>query len=280
MSGAAEPQGSTQPHGIFGGAVADSGFRRDRALVVAALLLVVAASWAWLLSGAGTMEDMGGMLMPMSSGPWTAGHVAIMLAMWAVMMAAMMLPSATPMVLFYAMITRRQGGPGKPPSSVALFACGYVAVWAAFSVAATGLQFALERLALLSAMMETTSIALAGGVLIAAGLYQWMPLKQACLRRCRSPLEFVLTRWRGGRTGALLMGLRHGSDCLGCCWMLMLLLFVGGVMNLAWIAGLALFILVEKLAPAGHWISRGAGVLLVLWGAATWLVPVFLPRAG
>ena len=262
---------SNRPEGVF---------RREGVAVVTGLLLVAAASWAWVLSGAGMMEDMDGMLMPMSSGPWTANHAVLVLVMWAVMMAAMMLPSAVPMVLFYDMIARRRSEQGRPRSSAAPFVAGYLAVWAAFSVAATGLQFGLERAALLSPMMETTSIALAGSVLIAAGLYQWMPLKQACLRRCQSPLDFVLVNWRDGSAGALAMGLKHGSYCLGCCWLLMLLLFVGGVMNLAWIAGLALFVLVEKLVPAGHWISRAAGVLLVAWGAATWLASVLVPRAG
>ena len=262
---------SNRPEGVF---------RREGVAVVTGLLLVAAASWAWVLSGAGMMEDMDGMLMPMSSGPWTANHAVLVLVMWAVMMAAMMLPSAVPMVLFYDMIARRRSEQGRPRSSAAPFVAGYLAVWAAFSVAATGLQFGLERAALLSPMMETTSIALAGSVLIAAGLYQWMPLKQACLRRCQSPLDFVLVNWRDGSAGALAMGLKHGSYCLGCCWLLMLLLFVGGVMNLAWIAGLALFVLVEKLVPAGHWISRAAGVLLVAWGAATWLAPVLVPGAG
>jgi predicted metal-binding membrane protein len=123
----------------------------------------------------------------------------------------------------------------------------------------------------MSPMMETTSIVLAGTVLIAAGIYQWTPLKQGCLRRCRSPLEFVMTHWREGWRGAFFMGCRHGVYCVGCCWLLMMLLFVGGVMNLAWVAGLALFVLVEKFAPAGHWIGRGAGVLLAGWGAATLL---------
>ncbi|MEJ7930623.1 DUF2182 domain-containing protein [Ramlibacter sp. AN1015] len=115
----------------------------------------------------------------------------------------------------------------------------------------------------------TTSQRLAGVVFIAAGVYQWTPLKQSCLRRCRSPLEFVLTRWREGRMGAFRMGLEHGGYCLGCCWVIMLLLFVGGVMNLLWITGLTLLVLIEKLAPAGHWSSKAAGALLVAWGAAT-----------
>ncbi len=145
---------------------------------------------------------------------------------------------------------------------------GYV-VWAAFSLVAVALQFGLDQAALLSPMMNTTSRALAGAVLIGAGLYQWTPLKQACLRRCSSPLQFLMTEWREGRRGAFVMGLRHGGYCLGCCWVLMLLLFVGGIMNIAWIAGIAVFVLVEKLAPAGHWIGRGAGVALILWGVAT-----------
>ena len=139
------------------------------------------------------------------------------------------------------------------------------------SLAATALQFGLENLALMSPMMQTTSIALAEMVLIVTGLYQWTSLKQACLRHCRSPLDFLVAYWHPGSRGALRMGLRHGAYCVGCCWVLMLLLFVGGVMNFAWIAGVALFVLIEKLVPAGHWIGRGAGILLVGWGTATLL---------
>lgn len=246
--------------------------RRDRVVVVFALLGVIVLSWAYLLTGAGMdMHEMDGMLMPMSSGPWTPTHAIVVLVMWGVMMAAMMLPSAAPMILFYDTIARGRRDRGGSAVSSGVFAAGYVAVWAAFSLAAVALQFGLENAALLSPMMQTTSTTLAGMVLIGAGLYQWTPLKQACLRRCRSPLEFVMTQWREGPRGAFVMGVRHGAYCLGCCWMLMLLLFVGGVMNLAWIAGLAAFVLVEKLAPAGHWIGRAAGALLILWGAATLL---------
>lgn len=245
--------------------------KHDRLLVICGLLLVVALSWAYLLTGAGTMQDMGGMLMPMSSGPWTPGHAMIMLVMWVVMMAAMMLPSATPMILFYATIAHGRRAKGDQAAGAGFFVGGYITLWAAFSLVAVALQFALERAAMLSAMMETTSRTLAGAVLIAAGLYQWTPLKQACLRHCRSPLDFVLTHWRNGASGAFVMGLEHGVFCVGCCWMLMLLLFVGGVMNLAWIAGIAIFVLLEKLAPAGAWTGRGAGVVLIGWGAATLL---------
>ncbi len=244
--------------------------RRDRLLVVLGLVAVIIAAWAYLLAGAGmSMHEMNGMLMPMRSEPWTIGYAALVLAMWAVMMAAMMLPSAAPMILFYGTIARARRARGELAVGSGVFAGGYLVVWAAFSLAAVGFQFGAEQAALLSPMMEMTSIGLSGALLIAAGVYQWTPLKQACLRRCRSPLEFVMTQWREGIRGAFTMGLKHGAYCLGCCWLLMLLLFVGGVMNFAWIAGLALFVLVEKLAPAGHWIGRAAGVGLIVWGGAT-----------
>ena len=247
----------------------EGALRRDRVLVVGGLLAVIALSWAYLLAGAGmSLHEMDGMLMPMRVGPWTASYAGLMLVMWGVMMAAMMLPSAAPMILLYGAIARRRQEAGDTTAATGLFTAGYVAIWALFSATAVALQFGLEQAALLSPMMETTSIAFAGLVLIAAGIYQWTPLKQACLRQCRSPLEFIMTQWRAGPRGALMMGLRHGSYCLGCCWVLMLLLFVGGVMNLAWIAGLAVFVLVEKLAPAGHWIGRIAGVALIAWGVA------------
>lgn len=256
---------------MIAGALIEGALRRDRLLVVCCLLLVIVLSWAYLLAGAGMTQEMGDMLMPMSSGPWTLGHALIVCLMWAVMMAAMMLPSAAPMILLHATLARRRRERGGPAAESGAFAAGYLVVWAAFSLAAAALQFGLEQAALLSPMMETSSIALAGAVLIAAGLYQWTPLKQACLRHCRSPLDFIMLHWRPGALGAFLMGLRHGAVCVGCCWLLMLLLFIGGVMNLAWIAGIALFVLVEKLSPAGHWIGRGAGVLLVAWGGATLL---------
>ena len=256
---------------MIGGSVIEKALRRDRIVVVFCLLFVVVLSWAYLLSGAGMMQAMGDMMMPMSTGPWTLSSTLLVLVMWAVMMAAMMLPSAAPIILLYATVARRRSERGEHVSTSGAFAFGYIAVWAAFSLAAALLQYGLEKIALISPMMQTTSIALAGTVLIAAGLYQWTPLKQACLRHCRSPLDFIVAYWRPGARGAVLMGLRHGVYCVGCCWLLMLLLFVVGVMNFAWIAGIALFVLVEKFVPAGHWIGRGAGILLVGWGTATLL---------
>jgi predicted metal-binding membrane protein len=256
---------------VIGAGLVEAALRRDRLFVAAGLLLVVVLAWAWLLAGAGMMQDMGGALMPMSSGPWTPGHASIVLVMWAVMMAAMMLPSAAPMVLLYAAIARRRSERGAAARALsAVFAFGYLAVWTVFSLAATGLQFALDEAALLSPMMQTTSIALAGTVLIVAGVYQWTPLKRACLRHCRSPLAFVMTHWRPGAAGALSMGWRHGSYCVGCCWALMALLFVAGVMNLLWVVVIAGFVLAEKVMPNGRLLGRITGVLLAGWGL--WVV--------
>jgi predicted metal-binding membrane protein len=255
---------------LAGHSILESALRRDRLVVIAALAAVVALAWVYLLIGAGMSHHVMGMPMTHQRAMWTPGYVLVILAMWAVMMAAMMLPSAAPMILLYGTIARRrEATEGVAVAGTGIFALGYVAIWVAFSLAAVALQFALNHAALLSPMMAVTNRLVAGGVLIAAGLYQWTPLKQACLRRCRSPLEFLTTEWREGPRGVFVMGLRHGAYCLGCCWMLMLLLFVGGIMNMAWIAGIALFVLVEKLAPAGHWIGKAAGGLLVLWAFAT-----------
>jgi predicted metal-binding membrane protein len=267
--------------------------RRDRAIVVAALVAVVVLAWLGLLlgvagmSGAGSMgkgmtsstsmaampgmDAMPGMAMPAAAAATSTAHAVELALMWAVMMAAMMLPGAAPMILFYTKISGERAAGRQGVGSSGLFALGYLIVWFVFSGAAVLLQLAFERYALVSPAMRTTSAALAGVVLIAAGVYQLTPAKRACLRHCRSPLEFVMLHWRPGARGALAMGLRHGAYCVGCCWLLMLLLFVGGVMNVAWIGGIALYVLVEKTVPAGHWVSRAAGVVLVLWGAATLL---------
>ncbi|GGY05727.1 metal-binding protein [Litchfieldella qijiaojingensis] len=247
----------------------ESVLRRDRLLVITGLSVVIALCWGYLLVEAASMARVGTMLMPMSLAPWTLAEAGLMLVMWVVMMAAMMLPSAAPMILLHVTISRRCRARGQGALTSGIFASGYLVIWVLFSVLAVALQYALERVALLSPMMTMTSLIAAGVVLIGAGIYQWTPLKYACLRHCRSPLDFMLTQWRKGAGGAFMMGLRHGMYCVGCCWVLMLLLFVGGVMNLVWIAGLALWVLVEKLAPAGHWLGRGLGVVLVGWGGAT-----------
>jgi len=254
---------------MVGSSMIEGALRRDRVVVVFALLGVIILAWGYLLLGAGmSLDEMGGMPMAQEQPIWTPAYAAVVLAMWAVMMAAMMLPSAAPMILLYGTIANRRELRGDPAVGAGVFGLGYIVVWTAFSLAAVALQFGLDHAQLLSPMMSVTSRSVAGSVLIAAGIYQWTPLKQACLRRCRSPLEFLMTEWREGPVGALKMGLRHGTYCLGCCWMLMLLLFVGGIMNIAWIATVAAFVLIEKVSPGGHWIGRVTGVALAVWGVA------------
>jgi predicted metal-binding membrane protein len=188
--------------------------------------------------------------------------------MWWVMMVAMMLPSATPVLLLFARVQRKAHADAVPWVPAALFAAGYLLAWGGFSLAATALQWSLESARWLSPMLETTSRWLGAGVLLAAGLWQLTPLKARCLGHCRTPLSFLLGHWRDGPVGALRMGLEHGAFCLGCCWFLMVLLFFGGVMNLYWIVGLAVFVLLEKTIPLGHWLARMTGIALVIWGIA------------
>ncbi len=197
---------------------------------------------------------------------WDIGYAGVVFIVWWVMMIAMMLPSATPMVLLFAAVNRKQKQEGNPYVATAHFASAYLVVWAGFSVVAVALQWGLEALALLSPMLISASVVFGGGLLLGAGIYQLTPIKQACLKHCRSPLQFMMTRWRSGGDGAFRMGVEHGAYCVGCCWFLMGLLFFGGVMNLYWIIGLAVLVLMEKTIPAGHWFSYGVGVLLILFG--------------
>jgi len=194
--------------------------------------------------------------------------------MWWVMMIAMMTPGAAPMVLLYAKVAAQPASSAAPPSvngRVLAFAGGYLLLWLGFSVMAAAAHFVLERSGVLSAMqMGSISTVLSGFLLIAAGLYQVTPLKRACLVKCRSPAVFLSSHWRKGTLGALRMGLDHGIYCVGCCFALMLLLFVGGVMNLVWIVGLTVFVAFEKLAPFGAWGARVSGVLLLALSAWTW----------
>ena len=240
---------------------------RQRVVIAAALAGLTALCWLYLLIVAADMRAMGDMAMPMPMEPKGAVDLVLLLAMWWVMMAGMMLPGAAPMILTFATINRRRRARAQPYAPTALFAAGYLLAWGGFSVAATLGQWGLERLALLSPIdMTTTSARLGGLLFVAAGLYQLTPLKQACLLVCRSPFDFVVNHWRDGAVGALHMGLAHGLYCLGCCWILMALLFVGGVMNLLWVAVLAAVVMVEKLFPLGFWMARIGGLLLVGYG--------------
>ncbi len=249
--------------------VAETVLRRDRIVVLSGLALIVVLSWAYVSSLASDMRDMDmatEIAMPQMQA-WGVTGFALMVVMWAVMMVAMMTPSAAPMILMFAGINRRRQKQQVPYVPTSVFLLGYLVVWSAFSVLATAVQWGLHTVSLLSPMMVSTSPILGGILLLVAGIYQWTPLKQACLSKCRSPLGFVLNEWRAGRWGAFLMGLKHGSYCTGCCWSLMALLFVAGVMNLLWVAAIAGFILLEKMTPAGHRMGQAAGVLLAAWGA-------------
>lgn len=199
-------------------------------------------------------------------GPWGAGELAALFGMWAVMMAAMMVPSATPILALVGGVARRRRENGGPIVSSGIFLSGYLAVWTVFSAAAALGQWGLHRAALMSPAMETRHPQLAGALLLIAGLYQWLPLKELCLTHCRSPLGWLSAEWREGPRGAFVMGARHGTFCLGCCWALMTVLFVVGVMNLLWIVGLAALVLVEKVVPQGRVIGKAAGIALIVWG--------------
>lgn len=250
--------------------------RRDRLVVASALVAVIAIAWIWVVLGAGTgmstlgmtrrsgMPDITGMVMEPAA--WSFGYASLMFAMWWIMMAAMMLPSAAPMLLLFAQATRKARARNGPYVPTGIFAAGYLAAWGGFSVLATAVQWAFEELGLLSPMMVATSYWLGGAILILAGLWQLTPIKGVCLRHCRSPLSFLVGSWRPGRFGALRMGLEHGSYCLGCCWFLMGLLFFGGIMNLFWIAGLAAYVLLEKTIPMGHWFGRLIGIAAIACG--------------
>ena len=248
--------------------------RSDRAIVAGALAGIVVLAWIYILLGAGTDTTMnmamGDVVMPM---PWTLATFHVMLVMWIVMMTGMMLPSAAPVILLFATINRKRSATSTPYAT-GLFALAYLTLWAAFSIAATGAQWGLEHERLLSPAMAFAGTSLAGAVFLLAGVYQLTPLKQACLRRCRSPIEFLSRYWQGGALGAFRMGLRHGLFCLGCCWAMMALLFVGGLMNVLWIATLALFVLAEKMIPAGSMLGRTGGIALILWGDVTLLTAI------
>jgi predicted metal-binding membrane protein len=237
-------------------------------------MIVIALAWTYLVVSSTRMGAAASAhaMMGMMEMPWTAAHVVLTFLMWAVMMVAMMLPSTIPMALTYAAVHRRVAPSQSPTLPVTFFASGYLLVWLGFSVGATLLQWALEQAALLSPALVAASPLLGGSLLILAGLYQWAPLKEFCLRRCQMPLAFIAHHWRAGRGGAVRMGVEHGVYCVGCCWALMLLLFVGGVMNLIWVAAIAVFVLLEKLgarARVARWIS-GAGLVAgggaVMWG--------------
>ena len=250
--------------------------RREQMLIGAGLAVITVLAWYYVLIGAGTGMSTIAMTTwqfppprpaTMMVGDWNAGYWLTMLVMWWVMMIAMMIPSAAPMILLYARVFRHGQARGQIAASLVptgAFAAGYLACWLGFSMLATALQYALEQAALVHGMwMWSTSRWLTAGLFVAAGLFQLTPVKAACLEHCRSPAAFLSRHWRPGRLGAFRLGLVHGAYCLGCCWALMLLLFAAGIMNLVWIAGLAILVLLEKLAPFGANLAPLSAALLI-----------------
>lgn len=237
--------------------------RNERWIVLAGLALVAAAGLIATLR----LGDM--LMMPTAFVGGALVYPLLLFVMWWTMMMAMMLPSAAPAILTYGTLSRKFAEKGSSAAPLTVFVAGYAAIWTGFAAVAVALQLLLSQKIALSMMMAVTSAIVGGGLLIAAGLYQLSPLKAACLRKCQTPLMFFAHNWRKGYLGALRMGLSHGLYCLGCCWVLMGLLFYGGVMELRWIVGLAVYVAAEKLIPAGNRLSRFTGILLIGWGAWT-----------
>jgi len=265
---------------IIGMTATEALLRRDRLIVGAGLIVICLLGWLYVVAGAGTGMSTAAMSTWQfpppahtngAAAPWGSSYWIVMALMWWVMMIAMMVPSAAPMILLYAQVHRHaqnKSHTDNPGIPTAAFVGGYLLAWLVFSLAATSLQWSLEQGGLVHAMMMwSTNSVLSGSFLMAAGIYQLSPLKRVCLKNCRSPADFLSRRWRNGRFGAVRMGLEHGLYCVGCCWFLMALLFVGGIMNLVWIAGLAIFVLIEKLGPFGYTIGRAFGFLMIASGA-------------
>jgi predicted metal-binding membrane protein len=252
---------------------------RDGTIVLGSLIGLSLLAWLYLIllsvaMARGDMSLMGmeavdamGEAMAMQVQPWGMVTFALMLVMWWIMMIGMMVPSAAPMILLFARVQRRKLPDDNPALRTALFTSGYLVLWLAFSLIATTLQWTLTQTALLSPMMAGRSPVLGAVIFAAAGLYQVSPLKQACLRHCQSPLQFLSRHWRKGNRGAWSMGLKHGSYCVGCCWFLMALLFVGGVMNLLWVAAIAIVVLLEKILPRNPWTARLSGSAMLVFAA-------------
>jgi len=242
--------------------------KRDRTIVVIGLMGIAALSWTYMFRIA-LMEksmDMGMEMAKPHIHAWDPLNFVLTFVMWSVMMAAMMIPSASPLIVLVATINRERRKEHDPFVSTGAFLAGYLAAWTAFSALATVVQWGFQTATLISHMLVINNPVFGGALLFGAGVFQWSPLKHACLTRCRSPLGFLMNEWREGTRGALTMGLRHGIYCIGCCWLLMTILFVTGVMNLLWMAIITVFVLLEKIVPAGFRVSRTGGLLLITWG--------------
>jgi predicted metal-binding membrane protein len=241
--------------------------RRDFYAITGSLIAMTILSWMYLIQMA---RDMSGpkscCLIPTHIQGWTAPYFGMMFIMWAIMMIGMMLPTAAPMILIYAAVARKAQKQQTPIAKTAAFSAGYIFMWIIFSFFATVFQWQLDKFALLSPMMVTNSPKIGAALLMAAGIYQLLPIKNNCLKHCQSPFHFISNHWRPGNLGAFFMGISHGAYCIGCCWVIMLLLFVGGVMNILWIAAITIFVLLEKILPMGGQGGKVSGILMIVVG--------------
>ncbi len=246
--------------------------KRDRFIVMLSLVGIILLAWVYTIYLTRVMgfSEISLEIVSPHAQAWTPATFTLNFLMWTVMMIAMMTPTAAPMLLFYAKISRQRRPQRRPYLGTGLFLLGYLIVWTGFSAAATFLQWGLHSASLLSTEMVRATPLIGGFLLILAGAFQFSQLKNACLTHCRTPVGFIMTEWKEGNRGALQMGIKHGYYCVGCCWLLMALLFVAGVMNLLWMAIITAFVLIEKIVPAGDRFGRYAGVLFMIWGV--WLI--------
>lgn len=253
-------------------AVVESLAKRDRAVVLGGLAVLLVLSWTYTVVMAFGMvpTETHGVSRIGTSHHWTGLEAIFMFLMWVVMMVAMMTPAAAPMLFAFVRLGRMRNPEKSSVFATLAFLLGYLALWTVFSLVATTAQWGLHSAALLSQRMDSANAVLSGTLLLAAGIYQFTPLKHACLAKCRAPMGFLLTEWRDGIRGTFVMGARHGAYCIGCCWLLMALLFVGGVMSLLWITGLAVAVLAEKVLLGGRVLGAVLGVIAIGWG--TWLL--------
>lgn len=240
---------------------------RERVFLAASLAMVVLLAWAYLWSLAAGMGAMSTESMPEAMPSiWSYQETISLFIMWSIMMVAMMLPAAAPMILIFMSVQQRRSQAGRASHPTWIFVAGYLAVWTGFSLLATLAQWGMQQASVISSGMSVSHPALSAAILVLAGIFQWSPLKHACLSKCRSPLAFIMSHWRDGLLGALRMGFEHGAYCVGCCWLLMVLLFVAGVMNLLWVMAITAFIVLEKLVPKGELVARLSGLALIALG--------------
>lgn len=245
---------------------------RDKLIVMGGISLVSLMGWAYMFYMGWAMDNMHlvDMWMPPRGGtrPWSVYDFWMLFVMWSVMMVAMMTPSVLPMVLMYTAVNKGKKQKGMPYSPTFIFLSGYLVAWALFSVVASAIQYPLHESGLLNPMMNSRSYLLSGGILVLAGLYQWTPLKDACLTECRSPLSFLMSSWKDGHFGAFKLGVHHGLYCIGCCWALMAILFAVGVMNMLWVLAITVFVIIEKIGSTSSKLSRGfTGLMMIVWGS-------------